>query len=189
MLPAGNVRQASICLSCLFSVSKLIALILRHVQNKKTVTVPLAFRLAPDPNKVNHATVAPPVVSGSSSARGAPPDRGVAGESVRERGDGGGSKLREAVASHPGSQHKENDAVQNGQLIPSSHVGAPSEQIMYPAAFNRTSRVIKRDSHASTASSRLSVAGGADRPIGSGFALRPLSTRDVSAGLASEHSD
>lgn len=155
-------------------------------QNKKTVTVPLAFRLALDPNKVNNAATSgqpaasvdtcsqAPYSTQGSTSRG----DGTAG-SARDRSEGVGGKAREA--DHYASQHKENEAVQ------SNRVGAPSDQVLYPAAFNRNTRSGKRDSHTSAASSRIGSDAVADRPISSGFALRPLSTRDMPSTLASAY--
>jgi len=146
-------------------------------QNKKTVTVPLAFRLALDPNKVNNAATSgqPAATGGTSSqapysAQGSSRGEGTDPGSARDRSEGAGGKACEA--DDYASQHKENEAVQ------SNRVGAPSDQVLYPAAFNRNTRSGKRDSRTS-ASSRIGSDAVADRPISSGFALRPLSTRDM----------
>ena len=154
-------------------------------QNKKTVTVPLAFRLALDPNKVNNAATSgqPAATGGTSSqapysAQGSSRGEGTDPGSARDRSEGAGGKACEA--DDYASQHKENEAVQ------SNRVGAPSDQVLYPAAFNRNTRSGKRDSRTS-ASSRIGSDAVADRPISSGFALRPLSTRDMPSTLASAY--
>ena len=100
-------------------------------QNKKTVTVPLAFRLAPDASKiVNSAPAAGEAATGGDSARG--PSRSDMGAQTpgRDRALAPG-KEGKTGAYEPGHEHKENKAVQGG------HVGAPSENLLYPTAFNR----------------------------------------------------
>ena len=150
-------------------------------QNKKTVTVPLAFRLAPDPSKVNREAGA----AGAAAAAG--PAAAAAELDARGKSVPGGAGERGGLVTggkgardHGSQQQKENHAVQ------SNRVGAPSEQMLYPAAFNRNARSAKRDSHVSV-SSRHGGQEHGDRPISSGGSLRPLSTRDVSSALASAY--
>ena len=86
-------------------------------QNTKTVTVPLAFRLAPDPAKPGAAAV------GTS---GAAPESGRGGGASRGREGRAGAEPPDAT------QHKENEAVQGGRI------GAPSAHVLYPRAFQPT---------------------------------------------------
>ena len=147
-------------------------------QNKKTVTVPLGFRLKTDPCKVNAAGAGgqqAATASGATNAR--EPARGVQ-PSSKDRGESTSGKERDATAAtdDESGQQKENQTLQGRR-------GAPAEKFLYPSAFSRNVRAGRRDSHASSAG-RTSVLHDADRPISSGGALRPLSTRGVSSALA-----